>query len=228
MLLLLHGDNTVASRTELTRLVQSKSNQAEIVTLPGNDLNLTDLIQNLEAASLFNPEKLIIIENLYVHRSKDTLKSIVEYLSKLEPSNHLTVCVWSSKPLTPGQLKNLPNFTHKLFKTSPMVFKFLNSIQPHNHQQMLSLYRQASTIDSPEMIFFLLIKHVRNLFLSQDPNTSLPPWQKTQLARQSNKLGEKKLIQLHNLLVDLDIKNKTGLLVGSLGANLEAQLVKLV
>jgi DNA polymerase III delta subunit len=210
MLLLLHGDNTVLSRAKLNQYLQDikKKGIKDVVSLAGKKAQLTELIEAVETQSLFGTDRAVVIEELHAHKSKTTLKELVEYLSKLDHSAE--VLLWEQKVVTAIQLKKLANFKAEVFKTSPVVFKFLDAIGTTTKSQTLSLYQEAVEKDSAEFIFFMLARHTRQLVQVTDPHYDLPPWQAGKLKGQLRALGEEKAKNFHSRLHEIDWHNKSG------------------
>ena len=84
MIIILHGDHQVESRNRLLELKSQASElNKEIITLDGALIELTDLIQSLEATSIFNEQKLVIVENLLSNLRTGTKRDgIIGYLIK--------------------------------------------------------------------------------------------------------------------------------------------------
>ena len=64
-MLILHGDNLVASRQLLIEKIKPfKARNAEVVKLNGAKVDLTEIQQALESQSLFGLERLVVIVGL--------------------------------------------------------------------------------------------------------------------------------------------------------------------
>ena len=80
MVIFLHGDNQLESRNQLNSLINdAKNKDKEIIRLDGEKINLNDVIQALEASSLFGLEKLVITENLFSRRQSKQKKDIIDF-----------------------------------------------------------------------------------------------------------------------------------------------------
>lgn len=226
MKLLLHGDNQVQSRQHLSQLITSlKSKGAEIVRLDGLKLSLEDLIQATESQSLFGQTKAVVIERLFANPSKNLLKHSCSQLSGDLPSSH-HYFIWENKRLTPSQIKKVSRFDSKEFKAPALIFKLLDSLPSSPPAQVLHLYRQALSQSSSELIHYLLVQRVRDL-LTLDLNRRLAPWQKQRLSNQRQAFSQKVLLSLHQKLLELDYKYKTGQLALDLSSELELLLISL-
>ena len=83
-MIVIHGDNLVASRNRLVELIdQAKSQSQEIVQLNGDKITSTELLQALESQSLFGTDRLVVIERLFSRvKSKRKRSAYFHYFSK--------------------------------------------------------------------------------------------------------------------------------------------------
>jgi DNA polymerase III delta subunit len=229
MLILLHGENSVLSRNGLSDLVSQAKLRGtkDILHLDGSKLTLNELFEACETTSLFGTDRLVIIESLHSHRSKTTLKELINYLSTVhfilslpKDRSPTSLILWEPKPLSATQLKSLSNFETRLFKSSPLTFKFIDSLSPGKQTVFLPLYEPACLKDTPEFVFFMLARQVRLMLLCNYPESKLPPWQIAKLKSQFRTFGEKAVLKLHDQLYDLDWRLKTGQTV----LNLQSEL----
>lgn len=226
MRMLIHGDNLVQSRIYLNKSIDSlRESTPDIIRLEGKKTTLTQLIQATESSSLFSQDKLIVVENLYKHSSKNVQKNLITQLSADYPDN-LHLIVWEQKRLTPSQIKKFKNFDVKEFKTSAVVFKFLDCLTPNQTHQNLNFYKKAVNQDSTEFIFYMLTNRVRDL-ITIDKNQRLAPWQKSRLKSQKAKFTQNNLLELHAQLFELDWKMKTGQTILNMKKELEIILVSI-
>jgi DNA polymerase III delta subunit len=216
---LIHGDNQVVSRRLLTdNIAQAKLNGHEVVNLNGPKITLTQLVEALEAQSFFNSNRLVVIENLHLHPSKTTLAQILAYI-KTYPGPYDLV-LWHKAALKPAQVKALATFQIKDCKASAVVFDFLRALVPGRIRMWLPLFDQACQKDSPEFVYAMLIRHLRQLIMSEDPKAKGAPWQLQQLRAQNRSFTPAKVIDLYTQLAEFDYKFKTG----RLQTNLQAEL----
>jgi hypothetical protein len=228
MLSLIHGDNIVKSRDRLHayRTRAKDKNIKDIIDTDGKKLDLNCLMQQVETQSFFSSPKLLIIENLFKHPSKRTQKELFTYLNTNPVPGSTHIVFWEPKTLTASQIKKLPRTTKiEMYTTSAVVFTFLDSLRPGAAKIFFPLFAQSCQKDSAEFVFFMLIRQVRQLFLSADSTSKLPPWQKSKLIKQFKYFGQEKLILFHDTLTDLDWRQKSGRLVGSFQSELEKILI---
>lgn len=185
MLRLIHGDNTVASRAELNRFIDSSkaAGLEDFVRLQGKKITLNKLLEACETGSFFGTNRLVIIENLHAQSSKKTLKECTDYLASVNPKGSNAIVIWANKTLTPGQIKSLPNFSTQIFKVSPVVFKLCDNLGLPP-QSTLPLLKQAVQADSAEFVFAMLARQVRLLLQSTDPSFKMAPWQMGKIKQQ--------------------------------------------
>lgn len=225
--ILIHGDNQILSRQYLQELKQHALNiNAEVITLEGRQTSLTEILEALETQSLFGENRLVVIENLFQNPSKVMVKSIVNYLSHYS-SRTVNLVLWSVKLLTPSQLKQFVSWEIKTYKSSPVIFNFLENLAPHNQAKFMPLFNEACAKDSAEFVFFMLARQIRQLLAVSDLSFKAPPFIIAKLKKQSRLFSEPLLIKLHDALTDLDYRSKTGQIVGSLASELAYLLAKL-
>ena len=204
MLILLHGDNTIASRKEL-EFYKARAKGKEIIVLDGTKVDKTSLIQALESKSLLGEERLIIIESLLGGKRKPI------FLDTLEENKNQEIILWERKEITKLTLEKLPkNIIIKLFKFEKILFKFLESIRPKNTKNLLFLYQETLKKEEPELIFYMLIRQIRNLILAKDGISQLSTWQTLRLTNQARYFTMEQLLDLYQKLLTIDIGQKTG------------------
>lgn len=126
-MIILHGDNQVASRQALLKAKEGKS----ILEFIGSNLLLNQLVNAVETNSLFGQANTVIIEGIFSLRVSANKKSIVEYLESHQDSD---VIIWESKDVS-TQLKNFKNI--QKFDLPKYIFSFLDSPTIPGLQQVL-------------------------------------------------------------------------------------------
>jgi DNA polymerase III delta subunit len=230
MLTILHGDNIVASRLVLNQHL-NRAKQAkikDIIRLDGKEIKLEDLIQALESSSFFGTNKLVIVENLFSRPRSQEKSAILNYLSTSISSIETNLVIWEKKEIKPSSFKKFPKAKIQLFKTPAIIFKFLDSLKPKNTKVMLSLLSQCLQSDSAEIVFYMLARQIRLLFLALEPKSlKLAPWQVNELKAQAQQLGPPKLKTLHQKLLAIDERIKTGQSFLGLAGELDLLLLSL-
>lgn len=168
-----------------------------------------------EAPSLFNEKKVFIATNLDKYL-KSAIKRISQnnpliiLLNKIAGSQSIILINWEErKSLWDIKVKNIGQI--KEFKLKENIFKLLDSCYPKNkHDFLISLNNLFQTEDE-QFIFIMLIRHIRNLILSQ--YNILPimvPWQKTKLIILGKKWPIERLMIFYEGLYKIDKNIKTG------------------
>jgi DNA polymerase III delta subunit len=208
--IIFHGPHHLKSREAYSRaLDQAKiSGIKDIVILDKKNISENVLIQSLESPSLFGTSRLITLDNVFAHPSKSLTNKVINLLQTSPAPN---IHVWYSKELNASQQKKLSSFDMRFFKVSPAIFKFLELYSPHKPQQYLKAFNDACDQNSPELVFHLLARHLRDL-LSLD-NFKGAPWKKAKLANQFNQIGQANLVCIHHRLYSLDYRLKSGQLI---------------
>lgn len=229
MIYLFHGENHIQSRSKFNDLIEQykQKGTTDIARLNGEKVDVTDFQQALESKSLFAQNKLIIIENIFSRKTSTIKNKLIKYLFTQEISSDLII--WEKKQLTPAKLKNISKKARVLlFKVSPKIFKFLDSVAPKNQKQMLTNYHECLKSDAAEFIFYMLSRRVSQLIIANDLGgeglTRLAPWQKSRLVSQSKRFDLNKLTSLHHILYQTDYNVKTGKNVLPLASTLDLVL----
>jgi DNA polymerase III delta subunit len=210
MVTILHGDNVVNSRKILLEKIEEsrKKGAKEIIRLNGASLDLTELKQAVESQSLFGLDKLVVIEGVLSRPKSKIKQDLIDYLKKVDDGANLIL--WEQKSLTKTQLKLFLKSTVIEFKTSTVIFKFLEAIRPNNSVLLVKLYQECLRNDSVETLFYMISRQIRMLLMSMDNEIKMPSWQVSKLKNQLENLGEEKVLSLHEKLIMTDEKIKTG------------------
>ena len=126
-MIILHGENQVASRQELTAFKQGK----QVVEF-GGDVTLAQLLVAARSDSLFGGTNLVIVENLFSGRPSNERKAVIEYLLK-NPSD---VVIWESKDVS-AKIKDFAPQKVRRFDLPKHIFAFLDHPTPQNLRKCL-------------------------------------------------------------------------------------------
>jgi len=129
-MIVLHGDNQVASRSALLAAKEGKS----ILEFMGSDLSLNQLVNAVETNSLFGQANTVVIERAF------TKKEIAEYLAKNQDKD---IIIWEPKDVS-AKVKDFKNV--QKFDLPKYIFKFLDA-------PSLSTLRLALSATPPEVVF---------------------------------------------------------------------------
>lgn len=208
-MVILHGENTVLSRRKLTNF--SQRFKGEIVRLDGEKMSLTDLKQAVEANSLFDQKRLVIIENLFTRRPSQEKEKLLKYLKEQKPTN---LIIWERKTIDGRSLISFRFAQIEKFVIPATIFKFLDSLSPNNKKNALNFFHQNLYQEAPEMVFYMLTRQIRNLLIVKDLGEKglekMAPWQKAKLARQAKQFNLKQLLSFYQQLLKIDWQQKTG------------------
>lgn len=215
-MLILHGDNQILSRQFFVTLRSDAVKQGlQLLELPANTLTLSDLSLALETSSLFGPSNFVCLENFFSRRAGHAKTEIVDYLKAKNPPS---LAIWENKDVS-LQLKSFPVSSIRKFDLPKYVFRFLEDWSLDN-------YRFAVSSTPPELIFSLLVRHLRQLIMVADGITSFPSWQLPKLKAQSHRFSLSRLLSMYHDLLNLDYSQKTSSSPFDLASSLEVWLVK--
>lgn len=116
-MLILHGDNQVASRQALLAAKEGRP----ILEFTGSDISLDKLVNAVETNSLFGQANTAVIEGIFSQRVSANKKTIVEYLESHQDSD---ILIWESKDVS-SQIKNFKNI--QKFDLPKYIFGFLDN-----------------------------------------------------------------------------------------------------
>lgn len=228
MLTIFHGDNIAASRNAF---IFEKTHVEHPTLLRGGEFNLTDLMQVLEGGMLFSESRNLFIEDLFAKvKKKDELESYIEFFNKIRDKH--PVFFWEGKTLTKQQLGLLTNPSVELFKLPTSLFSFLDAVLPSNVGDLLNRFGKAVSESGEEMVFTMLIRHVRLLLsLREGAETEevkrLATWQSGKLRAQAAHFTTDQLVALHSGLFTIDKERKTGASPLTLRASIDFLLTQL-
>jgi len=208
---LLHGDQQSASRQKLTQLIEeAKVNKLEINRIEAETLSLGLLENLLGRTSLFGIEELIIIEGLHSLPISKLRKNLIENLSKLNQNKSLIL--WEKKALSKTQLNKFAGAKIQEFKIKKIMFDWLDAIEPKAQpNKVIGLFHQASAQEDVNFCFLMLARQIRLLIQTKENKVPLAghPFTLSKLRRQAQKFTLKKLLELHQKLLAIDLRQKT-------------------
>ncbi len=230
MITIIHGEDTASSRLHFHEF---KNKYPEGKVIQGDDISLTDLTQTFSGGDLFTNEKSVFIENFLSKRKQSGDFGTLLQVIKDKTLEH-TIVLWEGKELDKKTLALFPHATIKNHALPQTLFLFLDQIKPGNGQQLIkSLYKTLETVEV-EMIYYMMIRHVRILLALKDEGEEkidevrrLAPWQLQKLQRQARLFSVNQLIQLHSSLFNIDKRVKTGELNSSLNTAIDILLLQI-
>lgn len=220
MLKIICGQDTISSRQYFTDLKSRYRQQGfDIEVLSSN--NFFQLRSWMgESIGLFGSRKIFFIENLFKTIVKQN-KRILKEISQIERDPVIKLIDWEdglqAREIKTGR-KNI-----REFKPPANIFHFLESVYPKNKRKFLSLLEKVGKDNDYYLIFFMLIKHTRNLILAKENQLpdNLQDWQKRKLLKQSHRWQLEKLISFYQSLYRIDIRTKTSQTPFSLKTSLD-------
>lgn len=240
MISVFYGENTLASRSALNAEINNfrrRTSGGEIVRLNGDKITETDLIEALEAPSLFSVPRLVVVEGLLSRRkSKEKDKLIKKTVEKLKIQNsEFKILLWEPKAAAAGILgkfRKLPNSRVQEFRLAKLLFKLLDSLRPGNGRQMSLLMNQTLKDDPAELVMPMVGRRITELILASEGKEELlaevqPEWRKKKLVLQARAWEIKSLLAAHRRLLEIDQANKTGLAAAGLAVHLDIWLASL-
>lgn len=230
LITLLHGGNQILSRQKLNDLtLEAQNNKKEIIKLDGFQINLNILIQSIASESLFGLQKILIIENLFSRINSKDKGEIISYLKKEELNGD--IIFWEKKEISGTLTRWLPKqWQIKNFKLSPAIFKLLDNLKPNSNQIILENYHLCIKQESPELIFFMFTRRLRELILALDlgiKGLTGAPWQINKLNHQAKGFSLNYLLKIYKKLLTIDLEIKTGISIMSLEWQLDLFLANL-
>ena len=229
MLTIIHGENIIASRNFLFSSIQSaKKKNQEIIKFNPQNLTPEGLITAFEG-SLFSQQKLVVIEFLN-NLSSSLKKQIISCINQHKKNND--IIIFEKKTAKNTWLRQFPDAVSRLFKPSPIIFHFLDSLGiKKNRKQSLQFLNQLFTQKATGLVFYFLIKRLEDLILVKEKKLESlsvkAPWQKQKLIQQSQNFTQQQLINFLSQLAILDFRQKTGQLTCSFEFSLELLIAKL-
>jgi hypothetical protein len=141
--------------------------------------------------SLFGVQMLIVVKN-YILLDKNTIK----YLAKLDG----TIIIYHDSDLPALFLNNFKDAKVEKYELPKLIWKFLDN-------PSIAGLHEIIKSESPEFIFVLLSRRIRDLYL---PPNHYQSWQLARLRTQKLKLGDADIKEMIKTLAAIDIDVKTG------------------
>lgn len=208
-IIILHGDNTIASRNELAKIrAKAKENHSDIITVQTKKIAPAELELILGETDLFDTKKTLIIEELHSLPKSKRKTELITLLAQPSPHN---LVLWEKRLLTKTMLKQFSGTVVQEFKMSNVLFNWLDLFgKPDQKNKALSLLQEASKKDGEYLCFVMLIRHIRLLLLAKSGGVIKgPPFMVSKYASQAKQFSEQQLLDLHTKLVEIDEQTKT-------------------
>ncbi|KKT37663.1 MAG: hypothetical protein UW26_C0027G0009 [Candidatus Collierbacteria bacterium GW2011_GWF1_44_12] len=208
-MIIIHGENTKGSYSRLNLLIENHRKEGKnIISYNAAEIDITRLEQELNPSDLFGNQSLLVISNLFSgpkSKQKEALKI------SLQEKVDQPVVLYEQKEVPPTSLKPFTGSQIEVFKVSPQIFKFLESLSPNSPllAQFNSLLSQEAEV---EFIYAMLVRQIRLLITAKtNPNQlKTAPFVKRLLIIQAGKFSLEHLLDLHHRLYLIDKQIKLG------------------
>lgn len=210
-MIILHGEDANKSYGRLVVLTDElKSKQVEIVTQDAAEIDITNLRQEIGSSGLFGISKCFVIKNLLSSTKSKNKDKLIEVLN--QETGH-EIILWENKGITATVLKKFPKAKIESYSISPVIFKFLDSLRPHNTKNVLLAWKKLQSEGTePEFVFAMLVRQIKLLTQAKsDPSLiKLAPYPTRLIKEQSTYFTLDHLLDLYHRLFEIDVKIKTG------------------
>ena len=203
---LLHGEHSVKSYEKLQEYIaKAKEKNWKIINFSNDSgfsiqetLSSTDLFDTNKVYILDNPSKLTTNDIDWINNNYSNLKGILLLYSNSK-----------IKLTTIKKFKNIDKLEE--FSLPKIIFAFLDSFYPKNSLSCIRLLHELIETEKIEFIFYLLSKHVRDLYWVKTSPSDIPypSWRVDKIEKQASRFSLGLLIEIVNLLSEIDIKSKT-------------------
>lgn len=202
---LLHGDNTTASYERLMKYVEhAKKRNWDIIHYSDKSQNLPELIRS---DSLFDTDKLVIVDNFELLTKKD-LVWLNDESSKLNGN----LVIHHNKLLPKTKINAIPKLEKaEIFVYPVLLWRMVDAFYPKNAKNFLTLMHQVLEKEVPELVFGLLAKQARDLYwvLIDPQNCPIPDWKISKLQSVARKFSKEQLETIIQELAEIDVQSKT-------------------
>ena len=198
--ILLHGDNLKSISGRVKKFI-------DVARLRGwrvdrfNSNSSNNLAEQIKIESLFNEQRLILIEGVR-KISKTELKWLRENLGSMDG----TLVFIENSVLSDALIKALPDLDKvEKFEIPKAIWKFLESVYPGNTKMCLNYLYQVQEKENDGLVLALLGRQLKDLYLLKvGAELKYPNWRVGKLKSQSEKFSKKQLRKLINLLSERD------------------------
>jgi len=203
---LIHGDYTRESYCRLNDYVDKAREKGWKTIYLTSDTGFS-FQEALSSKELFSEKKVFILENPTKLTKKD-----ITWLNKNSDNLDGVIVFYNRGVLKSNFIKSIEKLNKvEEYKLPQNIFTFLDSFCPGNQKKCLKNLHDLLQNENIEFIFYLLSKHLRDLFwVKISPSTiPYPSWRVGKLERQSSKFSLKKIKEIINGFSEIDIKSKT-------------------
>ena len=212
MLILIHGDDVIASKEKLRRELEDYANEEKIY-LNGSKISTTEIILSCESQSIISTERAVIIENIFSKQMTTEKEKILKYLNSLKTS--YKIILYEVNELDKKNIsKYLPSAKTIRAQLPAFLFRFLETIGLEQAKASLEMMHKLKLQKSIEFILTMLIRQWHLLIIVKDPksrqSSGLASWQIAKLLNQARLFDMDKLIASYRQLLQAEYQLKTG------------------
>lgn len=212
MLILIHGDDVVASRKKLAEIIE-QNRDSQLVRLNGKSLDEELFVTTALSSSLFSEKKLIIIESLLNDLRTKAKQMLVAKVT--DPTIPHSIVVWEDKLIEKKtSAKYLPAAKEFAFPYPQELFRFLESVGRDSPIHLATAFHQLVRQEEPLMILSMLLRQWRFLIIAKDLGLRGFPayqqWQGQKYVSQAQHFSPDKLLAAYRQLLAIDYKIKSG------------------
>lgn len=204
---LLHGDNTPAVASRLTKFIDEAKKRSWKIERIGGDAAFS-LQESMSATSLFPEEKFYILEDI-----KKVSKKDIDWI-KENAKGLLGNLVLVSNSVLPKTTINAFGKIDKIetFELPKRLWTFLDSFFPGNSKIALKLFHEVVSHEAVELVVALLARQLRDYFIALEDPTKLsyPEWRVKKIASTASKFGLPKVKNIISRLSEADYQAKIG------------------
>ncbi len=209
-MILIHGEDSSLSRKKLLEELAEKD--AEIIKLEAVKTTKEEIVLICEARSMLNPQKILVMENLFKGIISKEKNEIIAYLLNIKDG--IDLYFWEDRELEKVKInKYLGKIKSFKFQYPSSLFNFLDAIGAENPTSLIRKFHDLLRQIEAELIFYMIIRQWRNLIIVKDVGVKgmelMPVWQAGKFARQANYFPLEGLISNYRQLLAIDYKIKT-------------------
>lgn len=206
MLIIIHGDNLEKSADQVQFIIQEFKNKGYLI------INISDttgsFTKELIETGLFETKKLVIVDNLNTLSKKE-----IELIKAKKYNSDTSIVINSKVLLTALQIKSLGKPDRLITNIYPkLLWSFLDSFYPGNSKICIKLFNDALKTEAPELILFMLMRQLKDLYLTKtekDSNSMIPAWKLSKMKNVAEKFDSNLLKEIISDIAKLDIKVKS-------------------
>lgn len=209
MIIILHGEDTTASRARL-RQIQNSAKGAQTIFL-GAGTTQEEFYKHLLTNSFFEEEKLIVFEDYILGQKKFSTKILEDI-----PKNKIVI-FYERAQLAPSKIAKVAKIAKiENFKPQGTLFPFLDSLYPKSKTAQILLWQlkdQRGILWHLQNRLFLMILAARGLTLGKAQQISgrkLADWQWARIKNQAAKFSLVSLLGLFSAALKVDQMIKKG------------------